>query len=308
MKILPKFSPRLLLLSLLGLMQIFVCAEFAKAAEIRVVDDLGKTVVLKQPAQRVISLAPHVTELIYAVGGGDKIVGTVKYSDYPKAAQGIPRIGDNRLIDIERILAMKPDLLIVWMHGAFEQQLDVLRRSGVPFFYSDPQKLSDIPSSLQRYGQMLGNQAQAQTEAHRFEQALQTLKTTYSNQTPVSVFYQVWHQPIYTLNDHHMVSDAIRVCGGRNIFGGLSASAPVVSIEAVLQESPEVILTGMIKMKSEEATAKEQGLEQWRAYPLLRAVQNKALIAIDGDLLNRAGPRSIEGAELICKALAQVRR
>ncbi|WP_230419420.1 cobalamin-binding protein [Undibacterium griseum] len=277
-------------------------AQAAQPLPVSVTDDMGNTVRLSRPAQRVISLSPHVTELIFAAGGGDKIVGTVSYSDYPAAAKEIPRIGDNRLLDMERIMAMKPDLLVIWMHGAFDKQLDLLRQSGVPFFFSEPQRLTQIPETLQKLGSLLGTETQAQQAAAEFKQQLQQLSAQYAGRPQVRTFYQVWHQPLYTLNGHHIVSDAIRLCGGENIFNKLTTAAPVVSTEAVLQENPEVIIS------AESANQRSNGMAQWKTLTTLLAVRNQNLVTINGDLMNRPGPRIIDGARAICEALEQARQ
>jgi iron complex transport system substrate-binding protein len=277
------------------------CALQASAA-ISVRDDTGATVTLQQPARRVISLAPHVTELLFAAGGAERIVGTVSYSDYPPAARAIPRIGDNQEVDIERLLALKPDLLVVWRHNASSRQLEQLRQLGIPLFYSEPHKLADIPDTLQHLGQLLGTEPQAQHEAEQLRRKLSELASRYRNRPPVRVFYQVWDRPLYTLNGRHIVSDAIRLCGGENIFAQLPVIAPRVDIEAVLQENPEAIVSGSRPERSDD------GLGIWQSYPTLQAVRRGNLFAINGDLLNRPGPRMIAGATALCETLEQARQ
>lgn len=289
------------LFSLIGIC-LAVSAQAATQSSITVTDDLGQQVILAKPAQRIISLSPHATELIFAAGAGERIIGTVKYSDYPAQAKNIPQIGDNRQLDIEHVLAMKPDLLVVWMHGAFERQLETLRKSGIPYFFTEPRKLDNVPETLQKFGIMFGTEKQAQLAASEFRQQMQRLSSQYSDKSKVRVFYQVWGKPLYTLNDSHIVSDAIRACGGENIFAQLPVTAPVVSTEAVLQENPEVIITGDSK------TQASSGIEQWKTFPSLLATKNNNLVVIDGDLLNRSGPRIIEGAKLICQALESARQ
>ncbi|GGC72426.1 cobalamin-binding protein [Undibacterium terreum] len=288
--------------------KIVLCCVFPAAllavqaqAAITVTDDAGNTITLQKPAQRVISLSPHVTELIYAAGAGDRIVATVKYSDYPPAAKDIPRVGDNRQVDIERVIAMKPDLLIVWMHGAFERQLEPLKKSGIPYFFSDPRKLEQIPETLLKMGAMFGTEKQAQLAANDFRQQVAQLSSRYQSKSKVKVFYQVWGKPLYTLNDQHIVSDVIRTCGGENIFGRLPVAAPTVNLEAVLAENPEVVLSGDSKNQV------VSGIEQWKPFPSLLAVKNHNLVAIDGDELNRPGPRIIDGAKAVCDALEVAR-
>jgi iron complex transport system substrate-binding protein len=271
------------------------------SAAISVRDDAGNTIVLQRPAQRVVTLAPHATELVFAAGGGDRIVGTVGYSDFPPAARGIPRVGDHRQIDIERIIALKPDLLIVWLHGNSERQLEHIRKLGIPFYYSEPHKLEDIPRSVLRIGQMLGTESHAQKSADEQRRQIKKLSERYRNLPSVRVFYQVWDRPLYTLNGEHILSDVIRICGGENIFAKLKATAPTVSAESVLAENPEVIIAGDRRDKT------KAGLEIWEPYSTMLAVQRGNLFAIDADLLNRAGPRLIAGAAVVCEKLDEAR-
>jgi iron complex transport system substrate-binding protein len=271
------------------------------SAAISVRDDAGNMVVLPRPAQRVVTLAPHATEMVFAAGGGDRIVGTVGYSDFPPAARDIRRIGNHRQIDIERIIALKPDLLIVWLHGNSERQLEHIRKLGIPFYYSEPHKLDDIPNSVLRIGQLLGTETQAQQTAAGQRRQLATLSEQFGNRPPVRVFYQVWGRPLYTLNGEHILTDVIRLCGGENIFAKLPTTAPTVSTESVLMENPEVIITGDRRDKT------KAGLEIWESYSTMLAVRRGNLFAIDADLLNRAGPRLIAGAAAVCEKLEQAR-
>jgi iron complex transport system substrate-binding protein len=269
------------------------------AAPISVKDDDGNTVTLQQPAQRVISLAPHITELLFAAGGGTHVVGAVSYSDFPEAAKKIPQVGSNRELDLERIMALKPDLIVVWRHGESERQVEMVRKLGVPMFHSEPQKLDDIPVSVAKLGQLMGTDAAARPAADALRGQLADLRKRYAKRPIVRSFYQVWDKPLYTLNGGHIVSDALRLCGGENIFARLAITAPVVGVEAVLQENPEAIF----------ATAERNygGVSMWKAYPTLTAVRNDNLFTIDGQLLNRAGPRMIAGAAQLCEKLELAR-
>jgi iron complex transport system substrate-binding protein len=278
------------------------CAIALQAqAAITVLDDAGDTVVLPRPAQRVVALAPHVTELLFAAGGGDHIVGTVSYSDYPAAARNIPRIGDNRQVDLERLVALKPDLLVVWRHNASVRQLDQLRKLGIPLFYSEPHKLADIPGTLQRLGLLLGTERQARQSATQLGEELMRLTIRYASRPPVRVFYQVWDRPMYTLNEAHIVSDAIRVCGGENIFAHLSMPAPQVNVEAVLQENPEAVISGDNRDRA------PRGIDLWKQYPTLLATQRGNLFTLESSLLNRPGPRIIAGTAALCDKLELAR-
>ncbi|MGB9108697.1 MAG: cobalamin-binding protein [Telluria sp.] len=269
-------------------------------AAVTVKDDDGKLVTLQKPAQRVISLAPHVTELLFAAGGGSHVVGVVAYSDFPDDAKKIPQIGSNREVDLERIMALKPDLIVVWRHGSSERQIEMVRKLGVPMFHSEPQTLDAIADSVARLGQLMGTESVAAAAAAELRSQLAGLRSRYANRPTVRAFYQVWDKPLYTLNGKHIVSDALRLCGGENIFAKLPVTAPVVSVEGVLQENPEAIF----------ATAEKNygGVSMWKPYGTLLAVRNDNLFTIDGNLLNRAGPRMIPGAAMLCEKLEQARQ
>lgn len=263
-------------------------------------DDGGNTVTLDKPAMRVISMAPHVTELLFAAGGGSRIVGAVNYSDYPEAAKSIPRIGSNREIDLERVIAMKPDLIVAWMHNASERQIEMVRKLGVPVFLSDAQTLEGIPENVARLGQLMGTETVANAAALELRKQLAGLRSRYAGRPVVRTFYQVWDRPLYTLSGKHIITDALRLCGGENIFEKLTVVAPVVSVESVLQEDPEAIF----------GTAEKNygGVALWKPYTTLTATRNDNLFTVDGDLLNRAGPRMISGTAIMCEKLELARR
>lgn len=283
---------------LAGLTMLAMTASASAAITVR--DDDGNVVTLQKPAQRVIAMAPHVTELLYAAGGGDKIVGAVTYSDYPEAAKKLPRVGDNRQVDIERIIAMKPDLIVIWMHGSSERQIETLRQLNIPMFHSEPKKLDGIADNILRLGQLLGTESVAQPAAAEIREKFAALAKQYSNRPPVRMFYQVWDKPLYTLNGVSIVSDAMRLCGGVNIFADLKVTAPVVSNEAVLQADPEAIFGTSEKNYG--------GVSLWRPYTTMKAVRNDNLFTLDGELLNRAGPRMVPGTAALCEKLELARQ
>ncbi|MDP9644900.1 iron complex transport system substrate-binding protein [Paraburkholderia caledonica] len=270
-------------------------------AGIAVTDDTGAVLTLPAPAQRVISLAPHVTELLYAAGGGAKIVGAVSYSDYPPQAQQLPRVGDNKSLDLERIVALKPDLIVVWRHGNAQRQLDRLRELHIPLFFSEPHHLDDVAVSLTKLGELLGTSPTADAAAAAYRRDIARLRARYADRPAVSVFYQVWDQPLMTLNGEHMVSDVIELCGGRNVFAKLQPLAPTVSTEAVLAANPQAIVTAAPGATKPDTTLPQLGA--WRAWPRLSAVANNNLFSIDGDLINRPAPRIALGAKQMCEDL-----
>ena len=276
-----------------------MAANCAQAA-VTVRDDDGQLVTLARPAQRVISMAPHVTELLFAAGGGERIVGAVDYSDYPEAAKAIPRVGSNREVDIERVLSLKPDLIVVWRHGSSERQIDLLRQLNIPLYHSEPKKLDAIADNVVNMGKLLGTETAANAAAQDLRQKLATLRARYANRPPVRVFYQVWDKPLYTLNGAHIVSDALKVCGGENIFASQKVTAPVVGTEAVLQADPEAVFS--------TAEKEQGGAGLWRKYPNMKATRQGNLFTIDGHLVNRAGPRMIQGTASLCELLETARQ
>lgn len=272
----------------------------AAQAGVSVRDDDGQMVTLARPAQRVISMAPHVTELLFAAGAGSKIVGAVDYSDYPEAAKAIPRVGSNREVDMERVLALKPDLIVVWRHGSSERQIDMLRKLGIPLYHSEPTKLESIADNVAAMGKLMGTEAVADAAAGDLRRRLAALRAKYTARPAVRVFYQVWDKPLYTLNGAHIVSDALRLCGGENVFASQKTTAPVVSVESVLQENPEAVFS--------TAEKEQGGAAMWRKYPQLKATKQDNLFTIDGHLVNRAGPRMIAGTESLCEKLEIARQ
>jgi iron complex transport system substrate-binding protein len=271
-------------------------------AAITVVDDVGNRVTLARPAQRVISMSPHVTELLFAAGGGARIVGAMNFSDYPEAARRIPLVGNNSQIDIERVVALKPDLLIVWQSGNTARQIEQLAHLGIPVFHSEPRRLADVADSLVRFGQLLGTAPSAQAAAADYRSRIAHLAERYGKRPVVRVFYQIWDKPLYTLNGNQIVSDAIRLCGGQNIFAELKVVAPEVSVEAVLQQDPEAIFGG------DQHDPADVGLNLWKPYRTMLAVRRGNLFRLAGELLTRPGPRIAEGAADLCEKIELVRQ
>jgi len=281
-------------------------AAAPEVTPLSVIDDSGATVNLAGPARRIVSLAPHLTELVFAAGAGDKLVGVVSYSDYPEAAQKIPRVGDNRALDLERIVALKPDLILVWRHANVQQQLDALRGLQIPLYLSAPHKVDDVATTLEKLGHLLGTETVAHQAAQDYRRKIALLRARYAQQTPVSVFYQVWDNPLMTLNDEHWISDAVTLCGGRNVFGQLAPLVPTVSTEAVLASNPDVILTS--GAGATRSAQKLPGLDRWQAWPKLTAVAHGNLFVLDGDLIDRPTPRLADGAAELCRDLELARQ
>jgi iron complex transport system substrate-binding protein len=277
----------------------------ASAAPVSVIDDSGATVTLDAPAHRIVSLAPHTTELVYAAGGADLIVGAVNYSDYPPPARQLPRVGDNQALDLEKIAALKPDLLVVWRHGNAQRQIDALRALGIPMFFSEPKQLADIAANLQKLGALMDTTPAADKAARDFSAKIARLRAQYATRPVVSVFYQVWETPLMTLNGGHMVSDVIRLCGGRNVFASLTPVAPTVSTEAVIAANPDAIVTG--RYGDADPGTLPRSLDRWKSWTELSAVSHHNLFAVNADWLDRPAPRIADGAAQLCEALDTAR-
>ncbi len=273
----------------------------AAGTAVQVRDDQGRTVSLAAPARRAVTLAPHATELVYAAGAGDHVIATIRGSDYPPAARQLPVIGDGTQPDPERVAAVRPDLLIAWQPGAAAPLARVMDKLGVPVFYSDPLTLAAIPDAVERMGALFGTEAQARPAAQALRARLEALAARYAGRRPVRVFVQAGLDPIYTLNDSSIVSDALRVCGGVNVFGQAPVVAPQVSLESVLAARPEAVLAGI--SRPEDAA---RNLAAWQALGL-PAARLGHVYGVDADALYRPGPRLIDAAEAICADLDRLR-
>jgi iron complex transport system substrate-binding protein len=273
----------------------------AARGEIVVVDDTGATVRLDRPARRVITLAPHLAETLFAAGAGDRLVGTVDYSDYPEAARSVPRIGGYSRLDLEAVVALEPDLIIAWQTGNAPASIDKLRDFGLPVYISQPDRLEDVAGEIERLGRLAGTSAVADAAARQLNARLAGLRERYGNRPVVRAFYQIWKQPLSTVGGKQIISSVIRLCGGENVFGDLETIAPVVSVEAVLAADPEAIIaSGMDE-------ARPEWLDDWTHWPTLTAVVRGNLFFVPPELIQRHTPRLLDGAEQICRHLETAR-
>ena len=271
------------------------------AAEIRLQDAQGNEVVLAQPAQRIVSLAPHLTEVVYAAAAGAQLVGTASYSDYPEAALSVPRVGSYNNVSYESLVALKPDLVLVWLSGNGVETANRLRELGLTLFVSEPRTLEDVATSLRQIGRLSGHDQEAEQAAARFMGQLRYLRETYSTQSAIDVYYQIWNEPLLTLNGEHLISDVVRLCGGRNVFADAMPMVLRINVESVIRADPQVIVaSGMDE-------ARPEWLDDWRRWTTITAVREQQLYFIPPDLLQRHTPRIIQGAQLLCEYLAQAR-
>lgn len=269
--------------------------------DIRVNDDTGQELVLERPARRIVSLAPHITELLFAAGAGEFVVGVSEFSDYPAEAVSIPRIGGGGGLDLEAVVALQPDLVVAWHSGNPASQIERLRSLGMTVFVSEPRDLQGVPDTMEKLGRLAGTETIAQGAVMAFTERYQQLTYQYRDRADVGVFYQIWAQPLMTVNGRHLISAVIRLCGGHNVFAALPSLAPRVDIEAVLVANPEVIIAG------DDDGSSVRPLTQWRRWMELSAVQHGHLYTIPRELLVRHSPRILEGAEQLCGILERVR-
>lgn len=249
---------------------------------------------------RVVSLAPNITEIVYAAGAGRALVGTVEYSDFPAAARDLPRVGDGWQVDVERVLALRPDLVLAWSTGTPQGTIEKLQSVGLRVESVQTQRLADVPAALRRLGALAGSPREAEAAATRFETEIERLRVRYAEARDVSVFIEIDDQPLFTVGGHHVISEAVTLCGGRNVFADLRQVAPTVDLESVLARDPQVIV-------STDDTIADPAAE-WRRWPRLTAVKAGAIYSLPADLVARATPRLADGVALTCAALDDARR
>lgn len=270
------------------------------AAAVTVRDDAGRSMTLAQPARRVVALGPHLAELVFAAGAGDRLVGVLRYSDFPPEVTQLPLVGDAFAINLEAIAQLRPDLLLVWQSGINPRQRERLRTLGVPIYESETGDLAGIADTLRRIGTLLGSEAAAETAAQKMLARWQALRERYALRKPVRVFYQLWHEPLMTVNHLHLIHQAIRACGGINVFGDQPVLTPTVSWEGVAAANPQVVVTSA-------ARDEPARLEGWARLSRVDAVRNGQLHVIDGHTIARMTPRFVDGAEALCEAVDRAR-
>jgi len=273
----------------------------AAAAEVSVRDDEGRRVRLAQPAQRIVTLAPHLVETLYAAGAGEQLVGTVEFSTYPEAAKKKTRVGGYSQLDLEAIVALKPDLVIAWASGNAPAIIERLRALGLTVYVSQPNRIDDVAAEIERFAVLAGTSAVGKPAAASFRSRLAALQKRYSARPPVRTFYQIWQQPLMTVGGKQIISNVIRLCGGENVFGALDALAPTVTVEAVIAANPEAIVaSGMSESRPE-------WLDDWRRWTAMSAVARDNLFFVPPDLIQRHTPRLLDGAERLCQHLETAR-
>jgi iron complex transport system substrate-binding protein len=274
------------------------------AASRTVSDDAGRTVAVRAPPLRIVSLSPGGTEMLFAAGAGREVVATVEYSDVPLDAQRVPRIGDAVAIDLERLVRMHPDVVVAWPSGGNPAQREKIVRLDIPLYEQQAQRLAELAPSVRRLGALAGTEPQAERAARAIEARLAALTRTYGGGAGEgghpSVLLEVWNRPIYTVGGRHLMSDALALCGARNVFADLPEAAPVVGIEAVIARDPDIIIAAGPPGES------AGWLTDWKRFATLKAVRNDRLLAFEDQGLSRLGPSVLDATAALCRAIARV--
>ena len=254
----------------------------------------------REAAQRIVTLSPHLAELVFAVGAGDQVVGVSAYTDYPDAAAALPVVGDAFNLDQEQLTLLEPDVLLAWDTGTPAHVIDELRSLGYPVEVVTTTALGDISVALERIGELTGHQASSASAAAAFESGLAEIAQGAEGASSISVFYQVDARPLYTINGTHFVSQLISLCGGRNIFEDLDGLAPLVSVEAVLERNPEVMLAS--------TDAGDAAFDEWDRWTDMAANRFRNRFLMPANDIGRPTPRLLDGAQAVCRALDEGRR
>lgn len=276
-------------------------AGLVQAKTVCVDDDTGRQVCRKNAPQRIVSLSPGSTELIFAAGGGSQVIGVDAHSDYPEEVANIPRVGGYPDTSIEAIIVLKPDFIVAWAGGNKQQLTSMLESVGIPMFYINPLDFSDISSAISRLGTLFGAEQQAQKAAAEVDSRYKAIAAGYSQKTQVTVFYEIWNTPLMSVNSHHIIGQVIEVCGGKNIFADARAQVPRVSMESLMAANPQVISSSTF---IKDGKTIEQ---RWARWENIEAVKNHSFITLAGDSISRPTPRTLDAAQEFCEKLDVIR-
>lgn len=244
-------------------------------------------------AERVVSLAPSLSEIMLELDAADLLVGVLDGGQRPEALAQVPSVGRIGQLEMEKLLSLRPTLVLLWPDSISRAQREQLEQFRIPVLVADPASLAELARQFARIGQRIGRADNGRELEQRFNEGLADLRERYGRARPVSVFYQVWNRPLYTLGGTQIVSDAIGVCGGRNLFADLSLPAPQVSVESVLSRNPEVILAGSGAQ-----------LAEWRAWPQLEAVRKEQLWEVPDKGLERPSFQMLGAIGKLCEVMA----
>ncbi len=260
-------------------------------------DDRGRIVVLPASPTRIVSLAPHATELLFAGGAGPKVVAVDRDSDYPPAARSLPRVAAYPQPDVEQLLALTPDLVVIWGPGAPRALVARLEQLGLAVFVSEPRTLDEVGATLARFAKLSDDPAVALGTARAFRAQLAQIRARYAQQPVVRVFVQIWTSPLIGIGGHEVIADAVRSCGARSVLSDAAIAAPRVDPEAVIAARPAMVL----------ATDGERAERFWRERGLLAPRGPARFAAFDASTMERPGPRVLDALERMCAAIDAAR-
>jgi len=281
-----------------AVMFVLVVAVAADARALQASDDRGVAISLGEPPERIVTLAPHLAEIAFAAGAGGKLAGVSSFSRHPAEAERLPVVASHGRIDIERLIALRPDLVLAWRSGNSPLQIDRLERVGIRVFVTEVRTLADIPRIVRAVGALAGSVDVAEARAREFESEVEELRAHHARVRRLAVFLEIWHRPMLTVNGVHLISDVLRHCGGRNVFAAARALTPLVSREQMLDARPEVIVTSGFGSEAPQA---------WEGLESVPAVRNRRIYAIDPDWLHAQGPHVLEGVRALCGRLELAR-
>lgn len=276
-------------------------AASLQAAPLSFTDDSGTTLIFVTPPQRIISLAPNLTELAYAAGLGDKLVAVTAYSDHPPEAKKLPLVGDAFRLDWERLLALKSDLILGWQSGLSARDRAMFRKLGLRLLVLEPRHLDDIPKALRLLGEVGGTGEVAEASAREFEGQRDGLRLQYAARAPMRAYFQIADAPLLTVNGDHIISDVLRLCGAENVFTTAPLLTPTISAEALLAARPDILFA-----LAETPRQMEDVLRTWRTLPL-PAINRQRYGFVESDLMSRASPRILQGAAKVCQQISAAR-
>ena len=274
-----------------------IVAPMAAIAAVQLTDDSGAQLTLAAPAARIVSLAPGATEMLFAAGAGDHVIATVEYSDVPPAAKRVPRIGDVVSVDIERLVAVHPEVVVIWPGGGNAAEIEKIARLGIPLYRQEVSHVTDLPESIRRLGRLAGTSPVAERKAQELAGRIATLSQRHAAGLHLTVLLQVWNRPLYTVGGHQLMTDALRLCGVQNVFGDLNEPGPAVDVEAVLARNPDIIIAAAPRGEA------AGWLADWKRFPNLRAVRSGRLIPFEDERLSRLGPSVVEATEALCRLI-----
>lgn len=253
---------------------------------------------------RIVVLAPHLAELAYAAGAGDRLVATVAFSTFPPGVAPLPIIGDAFRIDLERLVAMRPDVVLAWDGGTPKPLIEEITALGIRVVTLRADTLADISENLRTIGALAGSVTAAREAADRFDARLTALRKDYAQRTRVRVYYQVAERPLFTIGGAHSLNDAIALCGGVNVFSDIDHPAPAVDVESVLGRNPEVIVGGLHPLPEPGDLG---ALAAWLQWEGVAAVQQGHVYPLDASLMGRATPRLLDGVASLCELIDRAR-